>query len=126
MKKLSYFQIIRNRIIHLLSQCHALLIPLSPTLQDIARFPHKIGEYLASGNPVISTDYGEVNHYFNDMENMLLAETYDINVFAEKMQFVINHPEESKDIGLKGKESCSKKFDYRNLAEPLNNFLNKL
>ena len=104
----------------------ALLIPLRPTLQDIARFPHKIGEYLASGNLVISTAYGEVNHYFTDMENMLLAETFDINVFAEKMRFVINHPEESKAIGLNGKKVAQNKFDYQTLAEPLNNFLNKL
>ena len=49
----------------------ALLIPLRPTFQDIARFPHKTGEYLASGNPVISTKYGEVKYYFTDMVNML-------------------------------------------------------
>jgi glycosyltransferase involved in cell wall biosynthesis len=41
----------------------ALLIPLRPTFQDMARFPHKTGEYLASGNPVISTNYGEVKYY---------------------------------------------------------------
>jgi len=69
----------------------ALLIPLRPTIQDRARFPHKIGEYLASGNPVISTNYGEVTYYFKDMENMLIADSYDINLFAAKMQFVIDN-----------------------------------
>jgi glycosyltransferase involved in cell wall biosynthesis len=61
-----------------------LLIPLRPTVQDEARFPHKIGEYLASGNPVISTNYGEVKHYFTDRENMLIAESYDTRSFADK------------------------------------------
>ncbi|MEM6965970.1 MAG: glycosyltransferase, partial [Bacteroidota bacterium] len=37
------------------AEASALLIPLRPTLQDEARFPHKLGEYLASGSPVITT-----------------------------------------------------------------------
>ena len=41
----------------------ALLIPMRPTLQDAARFPHKIGEYVASGNPMISNNFGEVACY---------------------------------------------------------------
>jgi glycosyltransferase involved in cell wall biosynthesis len=102
----------------------ALLIPLRPTFQDIARFPHKTGEYLASGNPVISTNYGEVKYYFKDMENMLLADSYDINLFAEKMQFVINNPIVTQKIGMQGKNIASHIFDYRTRAAVINDFLN--
>ena len=101
----------------------ALLIPLRPTLQDRARFPHKIGEYLASGNPVISTNYGEVKYYFKDMENMLIADSYDINLFAAKMEFVINNPIEGQRIGMNGKNTASLIFDYRSQATVINNFL---
>lgn len=101
----------------------ALLIPLRPTFQDIARFPHKTGEYLASGNPVISTNYGEIKHYFTDGKNILLAETYDINLFAEKMQFVINYPSEAKKIGFEGKNMAIKLFDYRYKAKEIDDFL---
>lgn len=102
----------------------ALLIPLRPTFQDIARFPHKTGEYLASGNPVISTNYGEVKYYFKDMENMLLADSYDIHLFAEKMQFVINNTMDAQKIGMSGKNVASHIFDYRNRAAVINDFLN--
>ena len=101
----------------------ALLIPLRPTFQDIARFPHKTGEYLASGNPVISTNYGEVKYYFKDMEDMLLAESYDIDLFTEKMEFVINNPLTAQEIGLKGREKARKLFDYRYKANEIDNFL---
>jgi glycosyltransferase involved in cell wall biosynthesis len=101
----------------------ALLIPLRPTFQDTARFPHKTGEYLASGNPVISTNYGEIKFYFQDKENMLLADQYDPKLFAEKMQFVIDKPDQAKKIGLKGKEIASRLFDYRSWSRPLNSFL---
>jgi glycosyltransferase involved in cell wall biosynthesis len=102
----------------------ALLIPLRPTYQDVARFPHKIGEYLASGNPVISTNYGEVKFYFKDMVNMLIADSYDINQFAEKMRFVINNMCEVKKIGIKGKELALNKFNYEIQGQVIDNFLN--
>jgi glycosyltransferase involved in cell wall biosynthesis len=100
-----------------------LLIPLRPTTQDEARFPHKIGEYLASGNPVISTNYGEVKHYFTDGQNMLIAENYDIRSFADKMQFVLDNIPEAKKIGESGREMASKNFDYKLYGEKIIGFL---
>ena len=100
-----------------------LLIPLRPTLQDKARFPHKIGEYLASGNPVVSTNYGEIEYYFKDMENMLIAESYTISLFASKMQFIIDNPLEAQRIGINGRNIASRFFDYRNQAETINTFI---
>ena len=61
-----------------------LLIPLRPTIQDEARFPHKFGEYLVSGNPVITTNYGEVRYYFKDMVNALVAEVYEEKALLKK------------------------------------------
>ena len=101
----------------------ALLIPLRPTFQDMARFPHKTGEYLASGNPVISTNYGEIKYYFQDGENMLIADRYDRGLFAEKMQFVIDKSEEAKSIGLRGKNLACQLFNYRSFSPILNDFL---
>ncbi|CAN5805382.1 hypothetical protein BH11BAC4_BH11BAC4_04430 [soil metagenome] len=104
----------------------ALLIPLRPTLQDSARFPHKIGEYLASGSPVVSTNYGEVKHYFTDMENMLIADRYDIKMFAAKMQFVLENAIEVKRIGVNGKNMALQNFEYKLYGERIVNFLNEL
>jgi len=100
-----------------------LLIPLRPTIQDEARFPHKIGEYLASGNPVVSTNYGEVKHYFTDGENMLIAESYDPKLFAGKMQFILDNNPEAKRIGQNGRNMSLKNFDYRLYGERINDFL---
>jgi glycosyltransferase involved in cell wall biosynthesis len=102
----------------------ALLIPLRPTFQDMARFPHKTGEYLASGNPVISTNYGEIKYYFRDKENMLVADQYDKKLFAEKMQFVIDNPQEAKKIGVQGKSVACQQFSYQSFSGVLNDFLN--
>lgn len=103
-----------------------LLIPLRPTFQDKARFPHKIGEYLASGSPVISTNYGEVSYYFKDMENMLIAESYDKDQFAAKMQYVLDNPVDLKRIAKSGQEIAFTQFEYTLNGERISDFLNEL
>lgn len=105
-------------------QAKALLIPLRPTLKDIARFPHKTGEYLGSGNPVISTNYGEMKKYFTDGKDMLLAEEYDVRQFSKKMRFVLDHPEIARKIGLQGQRLGWELFDYKHKALEINSFLN--
>lgn len=101
----------------------ALLIPLRPTEQDSARFPHKIGEYLAAGKPVVSTNYGEVKHYFQDGVNMLVAGSYDVHQFAKKMQEVIDDPVRAAEIGRAGRKLAEEKFDYRGQSAAFDAFI---
>jgi glycosyltransferase involved in cell wall biosynthesis len=102
----------------------ALLIPLRPTVQDAARFPHKLGEYLASGRPVITTSFGEIKHYdFLDEQTALVAADYDAGLFYEKMQFILDDPERARLIGARGREMGLKNFNYKTLAAGLKNFI---
>lgn len=102
----------------------ALLIPLRPTLQDAARFPHKIGEYLASGRPMITTRYGEIKNYdFVDEVNVLIADEYDEMAFAERMNYVIENPIKSIEIGKQGKQLGLNNFDYSRYGSRLRGFI---
>ena len=130
MKKAEMVKVIHNvphaQIPVFYSQATALLIPMRPTVQDAARFPHKIAEYVASGNPMISVNYGEVAQYFTDGVDGLIAKDYKPDLYAEKMKFVLDHPEESKKIGVKGKELGLKEFNYLNYGSKLTSFLKNL
>src|SRR5579872_4156744 len=63
-----------NYLINLYRNAKMLFVPLRKTLQDIARFPHKIGEYTAAKRPILSTNVGEVAYYLDDMQSALLAD----------------------------------------------------
>ncbi len=115
-----------KQLVELYTNAIALLIPLRHTVQDAARFPHKIGEYLASGNPVITTDVGEIKNYFKDGKTALIADTYAVSAFGEKMNYVLQYPEEAKQIGLNGKELGLKEFDYKAHGERLKGFVAEL
>lgn len=112
-----------DKLLSLYKNSKALLIPLRPTLQDLARFPHKIGEYTASGRPIISTINQELKRYFTDKENALLAESYTVEAFSAKMKFVIENPEKADDIGLKGRLLSKDKFNYKAYSDRIVSFI---
>lgn len=115
-----------NELSRLYKNASGLLIPLRPTIQDEARFPHKFGEYLVSGNPVITSNYGEVRYYFKDMVNALIADIYDEKAFADKMTYIINYPSESDIIGENGKKTALEYADYKKYGVRIINFINEL
>ena len=103
-----------------------LLIPLRPSIQDKARFPHKLGEYLSTGNPVITNKFGELEKLFTDGENGLVANDYNIDQFAIKMWYILDNPEEARNIGKKGKQLAKKYFDYKIYGPEVKKFLEKV
>lgn len=115
-----------SELVDLYVNASALLIPLRPTKQDAARFPHKIAEYAATGNPIITTNYGEVTHYFKDSENALIADSYDISKFADKLKFVLDHPKAARKIGQNGKNLGIKEFSHIYYGPKLKDFLQKM
>lgn len=112
-----------KELVDLYVNSKALLIPLRNVNQDVARFPHKIGEYCASSSVIISTNVGEVKSYFADQVNALLCNEYDSNEFSGKMQFVIDNPLASEEIGKKGYRLGSENFDYIKLTRKISNFI---
>ena len=100
-----------------------LLIPLRDSLQDKARFPHKIGEYLASGNPILTTNYGEVTHYFNHLETAFIAPEFELEAYSKLMQQLIDEPELGEKVGAAGRLLGLEQFDCNAHGRKLKAFL---
>lgn len=115
-----------RELIQLYTEATALLIPLRNTGQDKARFSHKIGEYLASSSPIITTNVGEISIYFENGKNIFTAEDYDVKHYANIMHEVASKPIKSKDVGLAGRRLGEVEFDYTRFSDKLLQFLNNL
>lgn len=74
-------------------------------------FPTKLGEYLASGKPVILTSAGEIPDFMTDGVDCLLANPGDIQGIAHRMLYVFKNPDASTAIGLSGKETAMRCFN---------------
>lgn len=75
-------------------------------------FATKIGEYLMTERPVVMTDVGDASFYLKDKENVVFAKPNDEYDFAEKLIWVIEHPQEATEIGKNGKKQALKEFNY--------------
>ena len=102
----------------------ALLIPLNPdVITEKARFSQKIAEYLSSQRTIITTAVGEINHYFTNKENLIMA-NYSVNDFCEALKYVSENELETHDIGLRGYDFGKKNFSYDTVAREFLHFLN--
>lgn len=103
-----------------------LLIPLRNTLQDKARFPHKIGEYTAAKKTILSTNLGELKTYFKDGFSALLADEYSEDAYYNKIADLLLKEKELNQIGIEGYGIGLKNFDYLAQGKLLKNFIDQL
>lgn len=106
---------------------YGLLIPLSNTIQDIARFPNKICEYTACKGAIIVTNYGEIPYYFEDGKNALIAKDYSKSAILEKLNQLSAISSTDLRILKEGAhELCKSSFDIFVYNDSLDCFLKNL
>ncbi len=115
---ISYDELVKKYI-----NAKALLIPLRNSIQDIARFPHKIGEYTASGRPIITNRIGDIELYFKNEESALIASKMDVDEYSLLMKYVIEYPVEANAIGVNGMKIGKKHFDYKSYSKSIVSFM---
>lgn len=95
--------------------CGAKLLALARPENEQAMygFPTKLGEYLATGRPVVVTNVGEIGFFLKDMENCRMAKPSDEQDFADKMNWVADNYEEALHLGRKGKGLTKTEFSCR-------------
>lgn len=100
-----------------------LLLPLFDSLQDKARFPHKLAEYLSSGTVILANPIGDIVNYLSDKENVLYSKAGDQMSFSQNMQWVLNNKSEARLIGERGYLSAQNNFEHHFLGKKLDQFL---
>lgn len=101
----------------------AALIPLRNTMQDCARFPQKICEFLASNRPIITTSYGEINNYFQHKINAIISKEFEVNSFSENLDWAIEHQHELKRISEESFNTGYKYFNIKSYSTTIEDFL---
>jgi glycosyltransferase involved in cell wall biosynthesis len=91
-----------------------------------AGFPFKLGEFLATGKPVVVSNTGDIELYLEDKESAVLLEPGSAKSISDAVNFLINNPEKSKTIGQKGRDIAKKHFDHISQGNNLFSFLNQL
>lgn len=93
------------------------ILCMTRTSADFANagFPFKLGEYLATGNPVIASKNSDVTLYLEHMKDAILTTPGDVREIEEAIRFLVARQDNAIQIGRSGREKCRRHFD------PLNN-----
>jgi len=103
----------RTELIQRINQAYCLALSRPNNIQAKYGFPTKLGEYLATGRPVIVTAVGDIPFYLDDGVNAFIAEPNNIQSFADKLEECFSNEDKAIKIGQKGQETAIKFFDYR-------------
>jgi glycosyltransferase involved in cell wall biosynthesis len=109
----------RGELLELYGRAHALLIPLFDDVRSWARFPTKIGEYLAAARPIVTSAVGEVPRYFEDGVNAVVCEAGDAGGYGRAIVGLLDDPQTAARIGDAGRRLAESRFHYALHAEAL-------
>ena len=103
----------RATLLDLYQQARALLLPLNDELNSEARFPTKLGEYLASGTPVVASSRGELCRFVEDGDTAYLSTAGNAEGFGQRVVDVLDDAIAAREVGRRGRELAVREFDYR-------------
>jgi glycosyltransferase involved in cell wall biosynthesis len=106
-----------------LHKAYILVLPRPTSLQSESGFPTKLGEYLASGKPVVVTRTGEIEKYIENEKHAYLVDPDDSDLFAEAISYVILNYDEARKVGEAGRMKAQEIFNLEIQAKKLNNYL---
>lgn len=102
-----------SEIPQMLTDAVMLALNRPDNLQAKCGFPTKLGEYLLTGNPVVVTSVGDIPLFLKDRISGMVASPNSNEDFANKMEWLLNHPKEAAAIGQKGRKVALVCFNNR-------------
>ena len=90
--------------------------PLYPTPIYNCGFPTKLIEYMAMGKAVVANDHPEQSLVISESEAGICV-PYEEDAFAQAILHLLNHPEEVKEMGIRGREYVEKHRSYEQIAD---------
>lgn len=96
----------------ILKDAEILALDRPDNLQAKHGFPTKLGEYLLTGNPVAVTNVGDIPSFLEDGISAMISEPDNPKAFSEKLNWLLTHPIEGKEIGERGKDVAMREFNY--------------
>lgn len=120
-----YGKATREEIPSLLVNAKALALARPSSLQSTGGFPTKLGEYLATSNPVVVTAVGDIPRFL-DETNSFIVEPDNNKAFAEKLVNIFGDYTAAQEIGMRGRKVAEQNFNYKVQAPRIHNFIKEI
>ncbi len=104
----------------------ALLLPRARGEFSEAGFPNKVGEYLATGRPVLTTRVGDIPRYLIDGDTAVLVDPDDCRVFAAALVWMMTDVAAAEAIGARGRDLAMRLWSSDVVARRVREFVEGL
>lgn len=108
--------------VEFLGHCETVPALLSRTdifalTSDHEGFPNTLLEALAAGLPVVTTPAGDASKVIQDGINGFVVAKEDEDSFAERVMWLIEHPQPRRTMGAMGRQIIAKSYSTANLGK---------
>ena len=112
-----------SKVKQYLSECKILTITRPSTIQTQAGFPTKLGEYFATEKPILATNFGDMEAYFTDTFDLIIAECGNPESIALKIKWMLQNTKELESITRRGYKKARQLLEYNTSVERMINLL---
>lgn len=109
----------RSEVAKLLGNVSAGLLVLHPFRNHIDSYPNKLFEYMATGLPVIASDFPLWRQIISDVDCGLFVDPMDPQAIKDAMQWIIEHPKEAEAMGQRGRKAVEQRYNWETQANKL-------
>lgn len=106
-----------------LSKASLVISNRPKSMQDFYGFSTKVGEYLASGTPLITTNWGEVVNWLQDGKNAYIIEPENLIALSDTIVKVFENQKDALRVGQNRQELCQRCFDYKIWSKSISDFM---
>lgn len=109
-----------DEIIQLLNNTHILVAPsITANDGDQEGIPNVVKEAMAMGIPVVSTSHGGIPELVEDGVSGFLVSERDADALADRLRYLIDHPDKWDEMGYAGRKHIEADFDIEKLNDQL-------
>lgn len=102
----------RSQVTEVLSHSFAGLALLQPEPNNVQGLSTKLYEYMASGLPVIASDFPSFHAVVEESGCGLVVDPLNVRAIAEAMNYLLANPAEARAMGERGRSAVLRKFNW--------------
>ena len=95
------------------------LVTLAPRPNYLESYPTKLFEYMASGVPVVASDFPLWRKIVEDAGCGLLVDPQKPEAIAKAMDWLFEHPNQAADMGAAGRRAAHRTYNWQSEADKL-------
>jgi glycosyltransferase involved in cell wall biosynthesis len=108
-----------EKVFELLAQAHVGVAVLRPNPNYVASLPTKLFEYMAVGLPVIASNFPLWKEIVEGNNCGLTVDPLNPEDIARAMKYLLEHPDEARQMGENGKKAVLEKYNWENESKKL-------